>query len=287
MNIAVLSDLHGNHIALEKCITEIEKRNIKKIIFLGDYIGELAYPQKTMKLLQKIMNNYECICLRGNKEDYWIDRKKSGHSGWKENDSTTGMLYYAYKNLTDDDLLFFEHLPYVQMIYFENMPVIAAYHGSHNQHGKKLRTNTDNSKQLFVDTDATVILCGHTHIRDEILDQKRILLNPGSVGMPLHSNGKSQFLILSEENHQWKQEFIDLEYDVESVIRELHEENLYEIAPYWTRITEHILRNGTVSHGTVFSRANQLCYEETGSWGWPNLPEKYWEQAVKELLNQF
>lgn len=54
-------------------MTEIKKRDIKKIIFLGDYIGELAYPQKIMKLLQEIIKDYECICLRGNKEDYWIE----------------------------------------------------------------------------------------------------------------------------------------------------------------------------------------------------------------------
>ena len=285
MKIAVLSDLHGNHIALEKCMTEIKKRDIKKIIFLGDYIGELAYPQKIMKLLQEIMKDYECICLRGNKEDYWIERKKSGHSGWKEKNSTTGMLYYAYKNMTKDDLTFFESLPYVQTICFEGLPVIAAYHGSHNQQGEKLKLNTDNSRQLFDDTDASAILCGHTHVRKEIHEKNRLLLNPGAVGMPLQSDGKSQFLIMSGENHQWEHEFIDLEYDIEAVIKELQEENLYEIAPCWTRITEHMLRNGTVSHGTVLNRANQLCHEETGSWGWPNLPEKYWEKAVKECLN--
>ena len=221
MKIAVLSDLHSNHIALEKCMTEIQKRDIRKIIFLGDYIGELAYPQKIMKLLQGIMKDYECICLRGNKEDYWLERKKSGHSCWKEKDSTTGILYYAYKNMTEDDLLFFESLPYVQMICFENLPVIAAYHGSHNRQGEKLKTNTDNSKQLFDDTDASVILCGHTHVRKEIYEKNRMLLNPGAVGMPLQSGGKSQFLILSGENHHWKHEFVDLEYDIEAVIQEL------------------------------------------------------------------
>lgn len=121
-------------------------------------------------------------------------------------------------------------------------------------------------------------------MRKEIHEKNRILLNPGAVGMPLQSDGKSQFLIISGENYQWKHEFIDLEYDIEAVIKELQEENLYEIAPCWTRITEHMLRNGTVSHGTVLTRANQLCHVETGSWEWPNLPEKYWEMAVKECL---
>ena len=223
--------------------------------------------------------------LRGNREDYWLERKKRGSSsGWREKDSTTGMLYYAYKHLAEEDLVFFESMPYVQQIHFEKMPVIAAYHGSHNQQGEKLRANVDNSKQLFDDTAEDLILCGHTHVRREISENGRMLLNPGAVGMPLQSGGKSQFLILRGENGRWKHEFVDLEYDVDLVIQELHEENLYEMAPCWTIITEHMLRNSTVSHGTVLNRANQLCKEETGSWGWPNLPEKYWEQAVKECL---
>ena len=45
MKIAVLSDIHGNHVALKKCIEEIKKRGVRKLIFLGDYVGELAYPQ--------------------------------------------------------------------------------------------------------------------------------------------------------------------------------------------------------------------------------------------------
>ena len=54
MKIAVLSDIHGNHIALETCIEEIERRNIDKLIFLGDYVGELAYPQKHNDIYQRI-----------------------------------------------------------------------------------------------------------------------------------------------------------------------------------------------------------------------------------------
>ena len=42
MKAAVLFDIHGNHIALKKCIEEIDRRKIDKLIFLGDYVGELA-----------------------------------------------------------------------------------------------------------------------------------------------------------------------------------------------------------------------------------------------------
>lgn len=34
MKAAVLSDIHGNHIALETCMEEIHRRDIDKLIFL-------------------------------------------------------------------------------------------------------------------------------------------------------------------------------------------------------------------------------------------------------------
>ena len=39
MKIAVLSDIHGNHIALQKVLNEIKNTNIRKIFIAGDFIG--------------------------------------------------------------------------------------------------------------------------------------------------------------------------------------------------------------------------------------------------------
>ena len=285
MKVAVLSDIHGNHIALQKCIEEIERRKVNKLIFLGDYVGELAYPQKTMAIIRELMRNYECYFMRGNKEDYWIDREYDQGIEWKEGDSTTGALLYTYSNLNNVDINFFKSLSHAQIISFVGLPAIAAYHGSHDSKGKKLKLNTDNSHILFEDTEESIILCGHTHIRNKIVLENRVLVNPGSVGVPLKSHGISQFMILSGEQGEWEYEFIDVSYDVESVIQELHEENLYVKAPCWTRVTENLLRNGDVSHGTVLSRAMRLLYDDTGKWCWPDIPEEYWERAVRELID--
>ena len=46
MNIAIMADIHGNHIALEACIGEARKLGAEEFLFLGDYLGELAYPEK-------------------------------------------------------------------------------------------------------------------------------------------------------------------------------------------------------------------------------------------------
>ena len=47
MEIAVLADIHSNYVALETCMRFALKRGIRKFLFLGDYIGEMAYPERT------------------------------------------------------------------------------------------------------------------------------------------------------------------------------------------------------------------------------------------------
>ena len=36
----------------------------------------------------------------------------------------------------------------------------------------------------------------------------------------------------------------------------------------------------------VLSRAMQLLYIDTGKWGWPDIPEGYWERAEEEMIGE-
>ncbi len=102
--------------------------------------------------------------------------------------------------------------------------------------------------------------------------------------MPLFSEGKTQFLILHGNDGMWSEEFISLEYNANRVINDIHEVKLDVHAPYWSLITEHNLRKGNTSHGEILSRAMDLCKEETGDCVWPDIPEKYWTQAIDEII---
>lgn len=66
----------------------------------------------------------------------------------------------------------------------------------------------------------------------------------------------------------------------------MHESGLDDMAPYWNEVTKHLILTGEVSHGTVLSRAMELCMEENGACDWYNVPEKYWEKAIEEMLGQ-
>lgn len=284
MELAVLSDIHGNYIALSECISYARKRGITTFLFLGDYLGELAYPEKTMKLIYQMKEQYTCYFIKGNKEDYWINHRAGGGQEWKEYDSTTGSLFYTYSHLTPEDFAFYESLPMKRELTFPEMPPVTICHGSPEKINDNMFSDRKETYEIIDREKNLLLLCGHTHVQDKIEYKGKTALNPGSVGVPLLSGGKSQFMILHEKEKRWKEEFISLSYDVEKVIFELHECGLDVKAPCWCRVTEQLLRNGSICHAQVLSRAMELCRQENGFCNWPRIPEKCWEKAVNELL---
>lgn len=284
MEIAVLSDIHGNYVALERCLEYASSRGISTFFFLGDYIGELAYPERTMQILYDLSNGYQCYFIKGNKEEYWLKYRADGEKGWRDKNSTTGALLYAYNSLTDRDLEFFAQLQLAQEIVIEKMPAIIICHGSPYNVSEKLLPEDVRTIDIMNSVNTSLILCGHTHVQQKIVHNEKCVLNPGAVGMPLFSEGKTQFLILHGNDGRWSEEFISLEYDVDRVIKDIQDVKLYEHAPYWSFITENILRGCNTSHGEILSRAMELCKEETGDCVWSDIPEKYWAQAVDEII---
>ncbi len=284
MDVAVLSDIHGNYVALVKCIEYALSRDIDTFIFLGDYIGELAYPQKTMEIIYGLKEQCNCYFVKGNKEDYWINYSKGGRKGWKKYDSTTGCLAYAYENLKEKDISFFESLSHVGEVKLPGYPAITICHGSPNSAREELKPEKENTYKVLKQEKNSLILCGHTHRRGKIEQGGKRIINAGSVGISLDGDSKAQFLILHGEESGWNHEFVSVDYDRERVISELYTSGLTTQAPYWCKITESLLRKGNVSHGSVLSKAMELCKQERGVCNWPEIPEQYWELAVAEML---
>lgn len=281
MKIAVLADVHSNYVALEECLSYAFSQNADAFFFLGDYVGELAYPERTMKILYKIRDKYKCYFIRGNKEERWLNYRENKEKGWKDKDSISGMLLYAYNRLTSKDLDFYEGMPIAMEIKMQGMPPVTICHGSPDKVHEKLLPQNERTNAVMDNANTDVIICGHTHIQGKILHNGRCVLNPGSVGVSFLSGGKAQFLFLCGEEGRWKEEFVSLDYDREKVLCQMQEERLYEHAPHWSHITEKIIRGEAITHGSVLNRAMALCREDTGECNWPDIPEKYFEMALE------
>lgn len=287
MEIAVLADIHSNYIALEKCMDYALKRGIRSFIFLGDYIGEMAYPERTMELIRQYAKEYDCTFIRGNKEDYWINQRSGKKLVLEEYSSTTGALRYAYEHMTDEDIDFFEEIPIARKLQYGDLPTLIACHGSPFSAKEHMHIGSERTLEILERTEVDLILCGHTHKQGKTEYNGKMVLNPGSVGLSHGARAMSQFMILHGEAGQWREEFVSLSYDTEAVVNQLEESGLSRRAPGWCRITAYSLRNNTLQdivHGQVLFRVMELCKQETGECNWPNIPEKYWDVALAEFL---
>lgn len=280
MKIAVLSDIHGNYKALQKCLEHAKSQNIDTYFFLGDYVAEFPYPQKTMEILYDMRVKYQCYFIRGNKEDYWINRRKDVNCDWKNGNRSIGAMNYCYDNLTSRDIDFFETLPICESIHFDGLEPILLCHGAPIDNRVKLLPDDEKTKEIVNAYSERYILCGHTHTQQLVLNDEKIVLNPGAVGVHLHSKKKTQYMVLESDGQEWKYKFISLDYDVDSVMKEMHESGLWDITPYWCKITEHLLYTGEISHGTVLNEVMRLNgYKDN----WYNIGDEYWDEALRGL----
>ncbi len=70
---------------------------------------------------------------------------------------------------------------------------------------------------------------------------------------------------------------------MERLVKDFELSGLHEKAPAWSKITIHTLRTGTDRNLACLTRASELCKEAEGSVNWPDIPEKYWQQALQEF----
>ena len=200
MTAAVLADIHGNYVALNACLKEAYSRHITTFIFLGDYIGELPYPERTMEILYELQSNYQCYFIRGNKENYWLDCQNTVNPSWNAGNSTTGTFLYEYRHLKQKDLDFFQSLNPSEEIILDGLPPITACHGSPYRINEKMLPNSENTYKIMDSVQTPLILCAHSHVQSRIEYEGKCTINPGSVGMPLYHGDRAQFLILRGEN---------------------------------------------------------------------------------------
>ncbi len=280
MKVAVLSDIHGNYAAFQTCLKYAYEQGIHTFFFLGDYVAEFPYPQRTMEMLYDMQDKYECYFIRGNKEDYWLDCRYNPDCIWKDGNHTVGAMKYTFANHTERDFEFYKTLPICREVVFEGTAPIMLCHGSTERNNQKMLPDAEETRRIIEECNCRYFLCGHTHGQLTIEHAGKVLWNPGAVGVPKHSGGKTQFMILHQRGTQWEPEFVSLEYDKEQILNDLQECGLEQMAPYWTQITRHLLLKGEVTHANSLSYAMQMDMDENGSSNWYNVPDKYWIKTI-------
>lgn len=286
MRFAVISDIHSNFMALENalCLIEDMRRSgegVDGIIFLGDYLTDFPYPQKTLYLLDQAAAEFPCHFVRGNREDYLIRHRYTTDEGWSYC-SSSGSLLYTYENLTKKDLDKLEKLSHCIDITPKGLPVITACHGSPGACKEWIMNRPQLIDKYTTEIAGEVLLCGHTH-RGGVVEAngRRVIFCP-SVGLPQDHRHGSRMLILETKKGVWRYRSIPVGYDKHKMLAEFHLSGLFEKAGVWSRC---IIKSMFDEHDHA-ARCVALAWRKAAADGFEGgqvLPEMYWEAAASEL----
>jgi predicted phosphodiesterase len=184
ITIAAISDIHGNLAALDAVLEDIRVWGADIVVNLGDILSGALYPSETADRLMPlgfptIKGNHERQVLAGN-------LARMGASD-----------LLAHRCLRPDQLAWIAGLPETLRL---NDDVLLVHGTPASDLVYLLETVTETGCRAATpeevagrvgDTDASLVLCGHTHIpRAMRLADGRFIVNPGSVGLQAYDDAQ-------------------------------------------------------------------------------------------------
>jgi predicted phosphodiesterase len=199
MRTAVIADIHGNDVAFEAVVSDLRKRRVNSVVFLGDLVAKGPQPQEVYDRMGTLN---PLIWLKGN-TDGWLDDALMDILPTTEKERQL-LAYYDYMShhLTTQSMDNLIGKKPSGMLHLGHYEVMCA-HGTpkDNTIGIDLKSDLGIIKGFLKGVNASVILVAHTHRpSDEQMGIYRII-NPGTVGMCNGENvAKASYAIIDTSN---------------------------------------------------------------------------------------
>ncbi|SMO49190.1 metallophosphoesterase family protein [Fodinibius sediminis] len=234
MRIAAVYDIHGNLPALEAVLQEIYKAGVDCLIVGGDVIAG-PLPAETLTLLQNI--SIPTRFIRGNAESELL-RHIAGKEPGGLSERADKQTYWLAKNLTENHKQFLSGWPSTYKLKIKDHGNVLFCHATPLSDIEVFTRQTPLKKlrAIFGGQDASLAVCGHTHMQfDRNIGELRIL-NAGSVGMPFGHTGADWLLIDTEIV------FRHTDYDLSKAAERLRQSNYPHVEDF---ITNNVLQPPT------------------------------------------
>ncbi len=202
MKIGLISDVHGNLIALETVLDELN--HCDKIYCAGDVVGYYPFPNEVIEIFIK----EEIESVMGN-HDYAV--ANNDFSGFNPYAEEAGR--WTRRHIRKEYLEWLSKLPIKIETEWFNI-----YHGAPAEDETAFEIYLFPEDPIIIDFVRMFgknIVVGHTHIQFLKNIDGRFFLNPGSVGQPRDGDPRSAFAIFDTESG--KAILRRVEYDIDEV----------------------------------------------------------------------
>ena len=261
IKVAIISDIHGNSIALKEVLKDAKNNNVDDYIFSGDLVNDLPFGNETLEIVKSTSDKV----LKGNKEQYLIEFEEEKYDWDNIQFKNTRFMY---NELTEENKAYIRNLPHCMHLEYEGVKLLVA-HGSPKSVEELLNHRFKDLIEKYVDEiDADTLIFGHTHeaMWYEYINGK-LVLNAGCAGVSPHYIGKAEYVILSINNG--KIENIDLrlvDYDIEKVKQKIIESGILKEDKVLMNLTFCGINGNGQARSEFFREAKNVQLERSGKW---------------------
>ncbi|HEX6541203.1 MAG TPA: metallophosphoesterase family protein [Ktedonobacterales bacterium] len=185
--IGIFGDMHGNLVAFEAVLAALRAEGVERFVCLGDVAAIGPQPREVVQRLREL----NCPVVMGNTDGYVLKVVRGDAQGAEEGNEIIQRLReidrWTAAQLSSDELAFMAGFAPTVTLSLADGGSLLCYHGSPRSYHEGIVPTTppDEVDIILAGVTATVLAGGHTH--QQMLRRHRavLILNPGSVGLPV------------------------------------------------------------------------------------------------------
>jgi predicted phosphodiesterase len=181
MRVAFISDIHGNLLALEAVLRELEQESFDRLICLGD----VAVGPQPREVLERV-HGLGCPVVMGNWDAAFLDGMPEVSDGDEVAQKLVEIGAWWAGALTEDDRGFMSSFVPGLELELPDGNRMLCFHGSPRSYNDWIFAHTPENEvmAMFGEQRAPVMVGGHTHLQMVRRLDGVLMVNPGSVGLP-------------------------------------------------------------------------------------------------------
>ena len=196
MRVAAIYDIHGNLPALDAVLSEIRAAGVERIVVGGDVLPGPVPVETLMRLFSlEIPTQF----IQGNGE-VAVLATIAGVDAYPLPEQAREVIRWTARQLSAEHARVISGWPMTIRLEINGLGDVLFCHGTPRNENEIFTRLTPEERLLpvFDGVDATVVVCGHTHMQfDRMVGVTRVV-NAGSVGMPFGKPG-ADWLLLGPE----------------------------------------------------------------------------------------
>ena len=201
MKVALLGDIHGNHLALAAVLAAAQKQRAERLLVTGDLVSYYFWPREVLELLEP----WDMAVVRGNHEDMLAAARKQPEILGQVDKQYGSGLRVALETLSSAQLDWLDSLPHPLQVEICGCSILLCHGAPWDVDQYIYPDAEDGVVNKCAESGHDWVIFGHTHYSMRRKSGVTTIVNPGSVGQPRNRTPGAHWALLDTDARQVEQ----------------------------------------------------------------------------------